>query len=144
MPRKLIDNEFEHGRLVAADRHFGGLSCTCGRHPEHLPADACPPCSSRLVVNKTVEYDMVSYRMFPKRRRDAANLETFDKLRSDLNCSCSYRQSFVVELSFDSGRQTAVCRTYSSVSPVAHVVSPNHCFKLRDSVILRLIATAVK
>ena len=44
MPRKLIDNEFEYGRLVAADRPL-----------EHLPADACLPCSSRLVVNKTVE-----------------------------------------------------------------------------------------
>ncbi|MBP1535108.1 MAG: hypothetical protein IK999_13445 [Ruminococcus sp.] len=55
MPRKLIDNEFEYGRLVAADRRFVGLCCACGRPTEHLPADACLPCSSRLVVNKTVE-----------------------------------------------------------------------------------------
>ena len=49
------EGKIRHGRLVAADRRFMGLCCACGRPTEHLPADACLPCSSRLVVNKTVE-----------------------------------------------------------------------------------------
>ena len=58
--------------------------------------------------------------------------------------SCCCRRSFVVEPPFDSRRQTSVCCTDSSVSPIAHVVSPDHCFQLRDSVILGAITPAVK
>lgn len=50
----------------------------------------------------------------------------------------------VIPLTHNSRWQSTVCRANSAVVPVAHVISPYHCFELFYAVILGFSVSAVK
>ena len=50
----------------------------------------------------------------------------------------------IVELSSGCRRQSAVGGADSSVSPITHIISPDHSLQLFHSVVLRLVLTAVE
>ncbi len=50
----------------------------------------------------------------------------------------------IVELSSNCRRQPTVGGADSSVSPVTHIISPDHSLQLSHSVFLRFVPTAVE
>ena len=57
---------------------------------------------------------------------------------------CSEKDMIIVELSLVCRRQPTVGGADSSVSPVTHIISPDHSLQLSHSVVLRLVLTAVE